>query len=73
MLTIDKNVRIPSVSRPGRKPKYPWRTMDVGDSFFVPSKTPCKLSGSMQGAKKRLGRNFTARAVEGGVRVWRTE
>ena len=61
----------------GRGPKalkYPWREMKVGDSVFIPDKTPASLRTSIDYAKWKMesGTDFKARTVEGGVRVWRT-
>lgn len=33
MITVDKNVPMPRARR--RASKYPWREMDIGDSFFI--------------------------------------
>lgn len=70
-IKIDKNVPLPPHIREGRAPEYPWRTMEIGDSFFVAEpKTPNAATASRQ-----TGRTFTRRAVvEDGVkgfRVWR--
>lgn len=71
---IEKDIPIPAMSAPrGRKEKYPWSTMDVGHSFFVPDGNVKMLNSSASKAKLRTGRTFVARQVEGGVRVWRYE
>jgi hypothetical protein len=73
--TIEVDRGIPLPARPGGAgavPKYPWRTMDVGDSFLVPAKTPRTFSAQMTNAAKSTGRKFAARTVDGGCRVWRT-
>ena len=67
MIEIDKDVPMPS--------PYPYRKLEVGDSFFVADKTTNGMAGA---ANERLTpKRFTARTVtEGGVkgvRVWRTE
>lgn len=70
---IEKNVPLPPKSQPGRKEKYPFREMEVGDSFLV---TDQKKQPSVTGAGKKYGMTFVSRTVvEGGVkgyRVWRT-
>jgi len=72
MIEIEKGIPIPNDGR-GRPSRYPWTTMDVGDSFFIPGKTAHDFSGIASGAGFRTGRKFTTRTVEGGVRVWRIE
>lgn len=58
----------------GRKLIYPYRDMDIGDSFFVPGKRHGSLSG-MMGYAKTQGIILTARidTVNGvkGLRVYR--
>jgi hypothetical protein len=73
---IERNIPLPP-----RKTKYPWATMAVGDSFFVPGKPGDDsfhnvFSAAMVTQRKlrRTGRDvtFTVRRCEGGTRVWRT-
>jgi len=58
--------------------KYPWRQMQVGDSFFVPvtgnkkSKLYAMKSVIFYQHEKHP-EHFEVRVVDGGVRVWRTE
>lgn len=56
-----------------RNSKYPWHAMEIGDSFFVADVVVKKFAGTVYSAGKRSGRKFTVRAMDGGVRVWRTE
>ena len=51
---------------------YPWASMAVGDSFFIPGATYKKISPCARAATLRNGKTFKCRNVEGGVRVWRT-
>jgi hypothetical protein len=70
MIAIEKNVPVPTESA---KAKYPFRTMVVGDSFFVESDTKGRTVTKLLSATRNYpDRKFTARQVEGGVRVWRT-
>lgn len=74
MFVIEKNVEIPAQVRKGsgtRKSKYPFAEMEMNDSFFVPERTTKQFAPTAYGAAKKLGRKFTLRNVEGGVRVWR--
>lgn len=72
-ITLDDNVPMPTVSRAAAK-LYPWDTMDVGQSFFVPNGKTIGTQASKAGAKygvKFTCRKVTEHGVEG-VRVWRT-
>jgi len=72
MYEIEKNVPLQGTKR-GAPPKYPFGEMEVGDSFFVPGKTPKSIGASMANWARRYGVRFAARSVDGGVRVWRVE
>jgi len=67
---IEKNVPVPEWC--GRsKAKYPWATMEVGDSFLSHvSKITC-LGTVKAMAERKTGRKFIARTTPEGVRVWR--
>ena len=72
---IDENVPLPPQNR-GRKSKYPFYELEVGQSFFVPDEFKKKITGYIGYARKCLPkRKFTARSVEEGedkgIRVWR--
>lgn len=67
---VDKNIPI-TPNRGGRGgTKYPFRKLEVGDSFFVPKK-----SGGMHKAAHSVGIKIATRMVEEkgvrGVRIWR--
>lgn len=70
---VEKNIPIPKMKTgPGRSSIYPWEELEVGDSFFVPGKTPKQMSGLASSRSKRGdGVKFKTRSVEGGCRVWR--
>jgi hypothetical protein len=57
----------------GRREKYPWSQLDVGQSFFVEGGSLRSMSSTASHAGRRNGKKFIARAVDGGVRVWRYE
>jgi len=58
---------------PPSRSKYPFGEMEVGDSFLVPGiKTSAEISSAVNYRKSRYGENYICRAVDGGVRVWRT-
>ena len=66
---IEKNV--PLVQTAGQQTKYPFLQLEIGDSFLVTDARRPKVGNAAYVAGKLHGRKFTARTVEGGVRVWR--
>ncbi len=71
---IEKNVPLPDLPGPG-SPKYHWKSMEIGDSFFVPNRTAMEFGGHVGAARKSTGFGFTVKTREEngvrGVRVWR--
>lgn len=61
MFTIEKGIPIPQNA--GRKSKYPFSDMKVGDSFFVEGKTAAGLYASCRKASEKLDAKFIARTV----------
>lgn len=60
--------------QPGRPPKYPWRKIAVGESFFVPGKKDCDLKGCTWHLKPmRFRMRVIAVGGEIGTKVWRIE
>ena len=57
----------------GRREKYPWSQLDVGQSFFVKDVPLRSMCSTASHAGRRNGKKFLVRDAEGGVRVWRTE
>lgn len=71
MYEIEKNIPIPDPNK-GRKSKYPFATMQVGDSFFVSDKKQTVIGSCASAYSKRNPDvKFTVRVAEGGVRCWR--
>jgi hypothetical protein len=66
-LEVDKSVPLPE----GKK-RYPYKEMDIGDSFFVGAGKLQVVCNANYRASKRLGMQFIARKEVEGVRVWRT-
>lgn len=64
---IDKNVPIPKALRPGRPMKYPFKQMDVGDSFGFEEAEREKIGKSAD----RFAKNHSAKFIFRGNRVWR--
>lgn len=62
-----KNVPIPSAvsarQRVGRRRKYPFNTMDVGEMFFVPNRTKNNLTTHASAVGRKLGRKFATRLM----------
>lgn len=56
----------------GRKSKYPFRDMELGDSFFAPGSSVIGIHGC---ARRHRPMRFTCRSVVengiAGIRVWR--
>jgi hypothetical protein len=81
MIEIESGIPIPDKGNVGGKThsKYPFPSMAVGDSFFVPvkpgktlSQIQQSISGSICYHTKKTGMRFTSRRVSGGIRFWRT-
>jgi hypothetical protein len=66
-MEIERGIAVPL--KRGRKPKYPWRQMEIGDSFFVPGPTVC--NGSKAWAEKTLGIKIVMRSEDNGRRFFR--
>jgi len=61
-----------SVPLPEGKKRYPYASMEIGDSFFVVEGKLQVVCNANYRASKRLGMQFIARKEAEGVRVWRT-
>jgi hypothetical protein len=78
MIKIESGIPLPSEAR-GRKIKYPFATLQVGQSFLAACapedsrKLIMSVSSLCGKHTKKTGRRYTCRVVEGGVRVWRVE
>ena len=76
--TIEKNVSMPK--RKGTS-KYPFASLEIGDSFFIPNFPAGDAAARGQYWVRKLGWHFSARSVEEkhngklvpGVRIWRVE
>lgn len=69
-IKIDKGIPFPGDGPVGRKSIYPWLQMAVGDSFVFSG----PLVNAQAAATYNTGKGnkvFKARALNGGVRVWR--
>lgn len=71
-ITIDRGIPMPK--RPSAQ-KYPWRKLEVGESFFVPceGKRIQEFQSQTWNAGRAHNRKFATRRENGGIRVWRIE
>lgn len=71
LITIDKGVPIPTDTCSVRK-KYPWKKMEVGDSFLLPTADKRSVhSLASQTSLRHSPRKFIARKTKDGYRIWR--
>lgn len=75
MFKVEKNIPVAEVKY--TEEIYPFSSLEIGDSFFVPydGNDPNYIrrkvfSASCQ-AGKRHGKKYTGRKLEHGIRVWR--
>jgi len=76
---VKGGIPIPKIPRKPRAEKYPWKSLKVGDSFFVPNMTRTDMASSMYPAMRRnkIKCKTAEDTVRGairpivGVRVWR--
>lgn len=72
MIKIDKKIKMPTPEK-GRKAKYPWSEMKIGDSFFIEGGKKGKLlaAGSSWAKRNKRKIKFSIRSINGGTRIWR--
>lgn len=74
-IKIEKGIPLPK--NVTRKSKYPFREMEVGDSFFITDKEDAKRMQQKVSAvasmfsKKNSEYKFKTQAFDSGVRIWR--
>ncbi len=66
---IERNVPVPK--KVGRKRKYPFDIMKVGDSFAAPVKVAASMKACAMQFAKLHNRKFTMRIADGSIRCWR--
>lgn len=70
---------IPMPSRKAHNAKFPFKEMQVGDSFLVPfdgedeGTVRSRIASNCTHQKRRIGRQYATRKVDGGIRVWRVK
>jgi hypothetical protein len=69
-IEVEKNIPIPPEKK---RNVYPYKILEVGESFFVPTGKIQIVCNANYRTGKQLGKKFIARKESEGVRVWRTE
>jgi len=69
-IEVEKNIPIPPEKK---RNVYPYKQLEVGESFFVPTGKIQIVCNANYRTGKQLGKKFIARKESEGVRVWRTE
>ena len=75
-ISIDKKVPMPPHPRRvgGVGQKYPWRQMNVGDSFLFPPDIKIQHASALAvGFGQAIDGKFSCRTTDEGVRCWRVE
>lgn len=74
-MIVEKGIPAPAVRPTHIGPKYPFREMDLGDSFLVPGSAERNraLATAWHFSRSKLGkgRKFATRKVAEGYRIWR--
>ena len=81
MFKIEKGIEIPEVAttKQGRAAKYPFRTMEIGDSIFIEDVADIRKAKNvftqLNSRYKKAGEpnRFVSADVDGGVRIWRNK
>lgn len=70
MYEVEKGHPVP---KDRRRWKYPWRDLEVGDSFFVPKvdRTLKQMQNVTYCKNRNKAKRFVCRPIDGGTRVWR--
>lgn len=63
---------IPAPETRGKEAKYPWKEMEVGDSFLI-TEPPKYIRNMASQAGRVNGLKFSVRTLPEGVRVWRVK
>ena len=69
MIKIESGIPFPQNGR--WQSKYPWRDLEVGQSFLVPDGVFRTMQAGASLAGRRLSKTFRARKTDDGIRIWR--
>lgn len=67
---LESGVALPPAKRQ-RSSRYPWATIQPGQSFFIPGKTPKGLYQAAKGHKIKIAVRAWTEGKTIGTRVWR--
>lgn len=67
MIKIEKNKPMP------QRNKYPFRDMNIGDSFLFPAQVKDPHSAAAVASRNYAPKKFAARVTPEGVRCWRVQ
>lgn len=74
-IRIEKGIPMPTVTTRGlegsSKVKYPWRKMEIGDSFLFPTEIQRQSYAAATQASRLTGFRFAVRRTDAGYRCWR--
>jgi hypothetical protein len=70
-MNVEKSVPVPVRNNARGASIYPFPTMEIGDSIFIPGESGRLARATAYQYGRRFGKSFTARRVEGGFRIWR--
>lgn len=72
-IKIEKNIPVPRDPET-KSTKYPWRTMKVGDSFWI-NKSPSKMrhAANLFCRRNNIKYKWAARREKDGARIWRVK
>ena len=75
---VERAIRLLKIAitaeKSGRRAKYPWRSMEVGESFPLEHRNWNAAKSQAQEWSAKMGRMFYAgQTEEGGLCVWRVE
>lgn len=79
MYPIESGIPMPVRSHELTFRKYPWRTLELDQSFMVPcvkdkqDDLSNSLTSNRRYAEKQTGFKFATRRTPDGIRVWRTK
>lgn len=71
-IRVTNAVPMPRRNESGRRRKYPWLELEIGDSFLLDLQQHSAYAVA-KNAGQRYGRRFIAAKTPEGMRVWRAE